>query len=97
MTSEGYGYVDCELVTYNAGQEDAYKTIKGLLRWLTDYIIVKTTNTFKLSLTPSTFGDEAVVSLTGVADAGTAHTFTSSGKPAVGVQWPGENDLAYKL
>jgi len=35
--------------------------------------------------------------LTGVADAGTAHTFTSSGKPAVGVQWPSENNLAYKV
>ena len=59
--------------------------------------IGKTTNTFKLSLTPSTFGDEAVVSLTGVADAGTAHTFTSSGKPAVGVEWPSEDNLAYKV
>jgi len=35
--------------------------------------------------------------LTGVADAGTAHTFQSLGKPAVGVEWPGENDLAYKI
>ena len=97
ITSNGHGYVDDEVVVYDDGQEGADNPIKGLVSGQTYYIIGKTTNTFKLSLTPSTFGDEAVVSLTGVADAGTAHEFTSSGKPAVGVQWPGEEDLAYKL
>ena len=97
ITSNGHGYVNDELVKYEDGQDGADKPIKGLVSGQDYYIIGKTTNTFKLSLTPSTFGDEAVVSLTGVADAGTAHTFTSLGKPAVGVEWPGENDLAYKV
>ena len=97
ITINGHGYVDDEIVVYSDGQEGADNPIKGLVSGQTYYIIGKTTNTFKLSLTPSTFGDEAVVSLTGVADAGTAHEFTSSGKPAVGVQWPDENDLAYKV
>ena len=97
ITINGHGYVDDEIVVYRDGQEGADNPIKGLVSGQTYYIIGKTTNTFKLSLTPSTFGDEAVVSLTGVADAGTAHTFTSLGKPAVGVEWPGENDLAYKV
>ena len=48
-------------------------------------------------LSPTFFGDEAVVSLTGVADAGDAHVFTSNGKPAVGVEWPSEDDLAYRV
>ena len=93
ITLNGHGYV----VVYDDGQEGADNPIKGLVSGQTYYIIGKTTNTFKLSLTPSTFGDEAVVSLTGVADAGTAHTFTSSGKPAVGVEWPSEDNLAYKV
>ena len=97
ITINGHGYVDDEIVVYRDGQEGADNTIKGLVSGQTYYIIGKTTNTFKLSLTPSTFGDEAVVSLTGVADAGTAHTFTSSGKPAVGVEWPSEDNLAYKV
>ena len=97
ITINGHGYLDDELVNYHDGQEGADNPIKGLVSGQTYYIIGKTTNTFKLSLTPSTFGDEAVVSLTGVADAGTAHEFNSSGKPAVGVQWPDENDLAYKV
>jgi hypothetical protein len=97
ITINGHGYVNDELVNYHDGQEGADNPIKGLVSGQTYYIIGKTTNTFKLSLTPSTFGDEEVVSLTGVADAGTAHTFQSLGKPAVGVEWPGENDLAYKI
>ena len=97
ITINGHGYVDDEIVVYRDGQEGADNPIKGLVSGQTYYIIGKTTNTFKLSLTPSTFGDEAVVSLTGVADAGTAHTFTSSGKPAVGVEWPSEDNLAYKV
>ncbi len=97
ITSNGHGYLNDELVTYDDAQDDADKPIKGLVSGQNYYIIGKTTNTFKLSLTPSTFGDEAVVSLTGVADAGTAHTFTSLGKPAVGVEWPSPLDLAYKV
>ena len=97
ITSNGHGYVNDELVKYEDGQDGADKPIKGLVSGQDYYIIGKTTNTFKLSLTPSTFGDEAVVTLTGVADAGTAHTFTSSGKPAVGVEWPSEDNLAYKV
>ena len=97
ITINGHGYVDDELVNYHDGQEDADKPIKGLVSGQTYYIIGKTTNTFKLSLTPSTFGDEAVVSLTGVADAGTQHTFTSLGIRKTPNDWPNENDLAYKL
>ena len=97
ITSNGHGYVNDEIVKYEDGQDGADNPIKGLVSGQDYYIIGKTTNTFKLSLTPSTFGDEAVVSLTGVADAGTAHTFTSSGKPAVGVEWPSEDNLAYKV
>jgi hypothetical protein len=97
ITSNGHGYVNDEIVKYEDGQDGADKPIKGLVSGQNYYIINTATNTFKLSLTPSTFGDEEVVSLTGVADAGTAHTFQSLGKPAVGVEWPGENDLAYKL
>ena len=96
ITSNGHGYVNDELVKYE-DEQDADKPIKGLVSGQNYYIIGKTVNTFKLSLTPSSFGDEAVVSLTGVADAGTAHTFTSLGKPAVGVEWPGTLDLAYKV
>ena len=97
ITSNGHGYVNDEIVKYEDGQDGADKPIKGLVSGQDYYIINTATNTFKLSLTPSTFGDEEVVSLTGVADAGTAHTFQSLGKPAVGVEWPGENDLAYKI
>ena len=96
ITSNGHGYVNDEIVKYE-DEQDADKPIKGLVSGQDYYIINTATNTFKLSLTPSTFGDEEVVSLTGVADAGTAHTFQSLGKPAVGVEWPGENDLAYKI
>ena len=97
ITSNGHGYVNDEIVKYEDGQDGADKPIKGLVSGQDYYIINTATNTFKLSLTSSFFGDEEVVSLTGVADAGTAHTFQSLGKPAVGVEWPGENDLAYKL
>tara|TARA_B100000780_G_scaffold239668_1_gene181486 strand:+ start:1014 stop:1871 length:858 start_codon:yes stop_codon:yes gene_type:complete len=96
ITSNGHGYVNDEIVKYE-DEQDADKPIKGLVSGQNYYIINTATNTFKLSLTPSTFADEEVVSLTGVADAGTAHTFQSLGKPAVGVEWPGENDLAYKI
>ena len=97
ITSNGHGYVDDEVVVYDDGQEGADNPIKGLVSGQTYYIIGKTTNTFKLSLTPSTFGDEAVVSLTGVADAGTQHKFISLGIMKTVEDWPGEENLAYKL
>ena len=97
ITSNGHGFLNNEILYYTDGQASADKPIKGLVSEQKYYVINKTANTFKLSLTPTFFGDEAVVSLTGVADAGTAHTFTSQGKPAVGNQWPSETDLAYKV
>ena len=96
VTSNGHGYVNGERIRYNDGQDSGDKPIKGLVSGEMYYIISATTNTFKLSLTPTIYGDEAVVSLTGVADSGTAHTFTSWGKPAVGVDYPDEFNLAYK-
>ena len=97
ITSNGHGFVDDEALTYNDGQGDADNPIKGLVSGQQYYIHSAATNTFKLSLTPSTFGDEAVISLTGVADGGTAHTFTSLGIPTIVNNWPNESDLAYKL
>jgi len=43
------------------------------------------------------FGDEAIISLTGIADGGTAHTFTSVGIMKTVNDWPSLNNLAYKL
>ena len=97
ITSNGHGFVDDEALTYNDGQGDADNPIKGLVSGQQYYIHSAATNTFKLSLTPSSFGDEAVISLTGVADGGTAHTFTSLGIPTIVNNWPNESDLAYKL
>ena len=97
ITLNGHGYVDDELVRYNDAQDDADNPIKGLASEQCYYIIGKTTNTFKLSLTPSWYGDEVAISLTGVADAGTAHTFTSMGKPKIVNDWPSSDNLAYKV
>tara|TARA_R110000796_G_scaffold93785_1_gene198380 strand:- start:23 stop:565 length:543 start_codon:yes stop_codon:yes gene_type:complete len=97
ITSNGHGFVDDEALTYNDGQGDADNPIKGLVSGQQYYIHSAATNTFKLSLTPSTFGDEGIISLTGVADGGTAHTFTSLGIPTIVNNWPNESDLAYKL
>ena len=97
ITSNGHGFIDDEALTYNDGQGDADNPIKGLVSGQQYYIHSAATNTFKLSLTPSTFGDEGIISLTGVADGGTAHTFTSLGIPAIVNNWPNESDLAYKL
>ena len=97
ITSNGHGYVNDEIVKYEDGQDGADKPIKGLVSGQDYYIINTATNTFKLSLTPSTFGDEAIISLTGVADGGTAHTFTSLGIPAIVNNWPSNTDPAYKL
>ena len=96
VTSNGHGYVNGERIRYNDGQDSGDKPIKGLVSGEVYYVINSATNTFKLSLTPTVYGDEAVVSLTGVADSGTAHTFTSFGKPSVGVDYPDQINLAYK-
>ena len=101
ITSNGHGFVDDECIHYETDTRDASdadKPIKGLVDGGQRYYVHSaTTNTFKLSLTPSHYGDEAVISLTGVADAGTQHTFTSAGIMKTVNDWPGEEDLAYKL
>ena len=97
ITKNGHGFVDDESIQYDDGQASADNPIKGLITDQKYYVHSATTNTFKLSLTPSTFGDEAIISLTGVADGGTAHTFTSLGIIKTPNDWPDEIDLAYKL
>ena len=97
ITKNGHGFVDDECLNYDDGQDDADNPIKGLVSREKYYVHTATTNTFKLSLTPSVYGDEAVVSLTGVADAGPAHTFTSVGILKTMNDWPTENHLAYRL
>ena len=101
ITSNGHGFVDDECVYYRTDTRDASdadKPIKGLVDGGQNYYVhTATTNTFKLSLTPSVYGDEAVISLTGVADAGTQHKFTSLGIRKTPNDWPNENNLAYKL
>ena len=97
ITKNGHGFVDDERIKYSDGQDDDDNPIKGLVSVEYYYVHSAATNTFKLSLTPSSFGDEAIISLTGVADGGTAHTFTSVGLLTIVKVWPNESDLAYKL
>ena len=97
ITKNGHGFVDDEAIRYDDGQGDADNPIKGLISGQQYYVHSAATNTFKLSLTPSTFGDEAIISLTGVADAGNAHIFSSIGILSVVHTWPNDTDLAYKL
>ena len=97
ITKNSHGFVDDEALTYNDGQDGADNPIKGLVSGQKYYVHSAATNTFKLSLTPSTYSDEAVISLTGVADGGTAHTFTSLGIMKTVNDWPNETDLAYQL
>jgi hypothetical protein len=101
ITSNGHGFVNDECVKYLTDSRDAGdadKPIKGLVDGGQSYYVHSaTTNTFKLSLTPTIYGDEAIISLTGVADAGTQHTFTSLGIRKTPNDWPNKNDLAYKL
>ena len=97
ITKNGHGFVDDERIKYSDGQDDDDNPIKGLVSGEYYYVHSATTNTFKLSLTPSSFGDEAIISLTGVADGGTAHTFTSVGLLTIVKVWPNESDLAYKI
>ena len=97
ITKNGHGFVDDERIQYSDGQDDADNPIKGLVSGEYYYVHSAATNTFKLSLTPSSFGDEAIISLTGVADGGTTHTFTSVGLLTIVKVWPSEEDLAYKI
>ena len=101
ITKNSHGFVDDECVHYETDTRDASdadKPIKGLVDGGQQYYVHSaTTNTFKLSLTPSHYGDEAVISLTGVADAGTQHKFISLGIMKTVKDWPGEENLAYKL
>ena len=101
ITKNSHGFVDDECVYYETDTRDASdadKPIKGLVDGGQNYYVHSaTTNTFKLSLTPTTYGDEAIVSLTGVADAGTQHKFTSRGLLSVVNNWPDESELTYKL
>ena len=97
ITKNGHGFVDDEAIIYDDGQGDADNPIKGLISGQQYYVHSAATNTFKLSLTPSIFGDEAIISLTGVADAGDAHIFTSMGILSIVYNWPNATDLAYKL
>ena len=97
ITKNSHGFVDDEAISYNDGQEGADNPIKGLISGQQYYVHSATTNTFKLSLTPSHYGDDAAISLTGVADAGDSHTFASLGIMKTVNDWPGEEDLAYKI
>ena len=96
ISKNSHGFVDDETIHYDDGQ-DADNPIKGLISGQSYYVHSAGTNDFKLSLTPSTYGDETVVSLTGVADGGTAHVFTSVGIIKTVNDWPSIKDLAYKL
>ena len=89
ITSNGHGFLDDEIVSYNAGMtdSDANTAIGGLVSGRSYYVFGKTTNTFKLSESHSSCGDAAAVSLSSGAT-GTNHTFTSSGISGKGVVWP---------
>ena len=97
ITKNSHGFVDDECLSYSHGQDGTGNPIKGLVHDQQYYVHSATTNTFKLSLTPSHYGDEAAISLTGVADTGDAHIFTSLGIMKTVNDWPGEEDLAYKV
>ena len=97
ITKNSHGFVDDETISYNDGQEGADNPIKGLISGQKYYVHSATTNTFKLSLTPSHYGDDAAISLTGVADAGDSHTFTSQNIVKIVNDWPDEEQLAYKV
>jgi len=89
ITSNGHGFVDDELISYNAEKtDDSDNTaIGGLVSGKSYYVLGKTTNTFKLSESHSSCGDAAAVSLSSGAT-GTNHTFVSVGIQGKGVVWP---------
>ena len=89
ITSNGHGFVDDEIVYYDAGVTDdkANTAIGGLSSGKSYYVFGKTTNTFKLSESHSSCGDAAAMSLSSGAT-GTNHTFRSQGIPGKGAAWP---------
>ena len=90
ITSNGHGFVDDEMVYYNAGRTEDDKdntAIGGLVNSKSYYVFGKTTNTFKLSESHSSCGDAAAISLSSGAT-GTNHAFASQGIPGKGVCWP---------
>jgi len=99
ITKSSHGLSNDEMITYSSGvdgSDNANDPIAGLVTNTNYYVIGKTTNTFKLSHTNSHMGDAAAISLTGVGE-GTAHTFTSTGIPPVGISMPSPNNLAYGI
>ena len=97
ITSNGHGFVDDELVYYDAGRigdDKANTAIGGLSNGKSYYVFGKTTNTFKLSESHSSCGDAALISLSSGAT-GTNHTFGSQGIPGKGVCWPDSDRLKY--
>ena len=99
VTKSSHGLSNDEIITYSSGVDgsgDANDPIGGLVSGNSYYVIGKTTNTFKLSHTNSHMGDAAAISLTGVGE-GTAHTFTSTGIPSVGISTPSPSNLAYGI
>ena len=99
ITKSSHGLSNDEIVFYSSGVDgsgNANDPIAGLVTNKNYYVIGKTTNTFKLSHTSSHMGDAAAISLTGVGE-GTAHTFTSTGIPPVGISMPSPSNLAYGI
>ena len=99
ITKSSHGLSNDEIVFYSSGVDgsgNANDPIAGLVTNKNYYVIGKTTNTFKLSHTNSHMGDAAAISLTGVGE-GTAHTFTSTGIPPVGISMPSPSNLAYGI
>ena len=99
ITKSSHGLNNDELLTYSSGVDSdgvANDPITGLIDGENYYVFGKTVNTFKLSHTNSHMGDAAAISLTGVGE-GTAHTFTSTGIPSVGISTPSPSNLAYGI
>ena len=96
ITSNGHGFVDDELVSYNAGMtgDNNNTAIGGLVSGKSYYVLGKTTNTFKLSESHSSCGDAAAVSLSSGAT-GINHTFTSVGIQGKGMVWPNSQMSKY--
>jgi len=99
ITKSSHGLSNDEMLFYSSGVDSdgvANDPITGLVTDTNYFVIGKTTNTFKLSHTNSHMGDAAAISLTGVGE-GTAHTFTSTGIPSVGISTPSPSNLAYGI
>jgi len=99
ITKSSHGLSNDEMLFYSSGVDSdgvANDPITGLVTDTNYFVIGKTTNTFKLSHTNSHMGDAAAISLTGVGE-GTAHTFTSTGIPPVGISMPSPSNLAYGI